>query len=743
MLGSHPISAILGADIAATSDTASLRAYVKALADVGLYVLLCEQGTKIPADYRTPKQKEEDLNKFREEVGAPEGVDIGQPRGGIYLATNDAARLRTYVAKFRKDKLAEKESVRIAELKELDKKAKTTPLSSEEAAHAASLKAYLEASDTAPLNLAVEVGNSHLIVADCDTAAQKSAFCRWWASKSGDPSVAFALPTVLSPGVCENGVWKHKDGGHYYFTLDGFILPKNAGKMTVEFEGESFDVFWRDRYVLIPPSVRAEGPYRRVGPVLSLTENRWLEQEITRYCAAKSVRPRAGEGMSEESLSALVEWYNNTSWADILVPHGWEWTGVDKSCGCPIWGRPGGRSSDKSATAHEPGCGRDEYNTDDPPIHFWTSMPGKEITDKLTSIGAGANTLSKLQLFAALEHRGEDGDALRSIPGVRRMGTRSVPVPGMPFNTSKRVELGGGEDDGDDGTGDNGESYGLAAPNPPTPAQTVLTPLQMGGTTPVTEGVTPHVHPSYVQVPSSTGDVSSKSLVPPATIMPSPNVGADGQFVTTNVTPTVTPSVTPSVTGVPTVGVTENEAPRYDTHYGNAPQQHVTGVPPNTYPAQGHQFSPTPPSSSRGVGGGFDLVPDFNFTGANALNTPSVSDYPAPAPAAERTVPAYSPQEVGTPAQNVAATPAASFVPPLPTTVQTPVSVTPSVATIVPPYPTTAVAPVTAAATAEASQSDDPKGNAVTALSAEDRQSIVTDVSLAVIDILKREGVIK
>lgn len=742
MLGSHPISAILGADIAADSDTSSLRAYVKALADVGLFVLLCEQGTKIPADYRTPKQKEEDLAKFREEVGAPDGVDIGQPRGGIYLATNDATRLRSYVAKFRKDKLTEKTSPLTFELKELEKKSKKGGLTPEEVQRCADLQTLIDNTpDNAPLNLAVEVGNSRIIVVDCDTAAQKNAFCKWWSSKSGDPSVTFALPTVLSPGVCENGVWKHKDGGHYYFTLDTFIMPKNAGKMTVEFEGESFDVFWRDRYVLIPPSVRAEGPYRRVGPVLSLTEHRWLEQEITRYCEAKAVRPRAAEGMSEESQTALIDWYNNTTWSDLLVPHGWEWTGVDNSCGCPVWGRPGGRSSDKSATAHEPGCGRAEYNSEDPPIHFWTSMPGKEITDKLADIGAGANTLSKLQLFAALEHRGDDGEALRSIPGVRRTGTRSVPVEGMPFNTSRRVELTDGDDGGDDGTGDNGERYALA-PTSPSPVM-VSAPYapQQGAPYPVTEGVTPHVHPSYVQVPSSQGDVSSKTLVGPGAFMPPQNTGAVHDFVTPGVTPVVTGAVTPIVTGVPTQGVTENEAPRYDPRYGNAPQQGQPAPQGYAPTVQGHHFPAQAPEAAPRRTSGFDIVPDFDsMGGGQAVASPAYAPA-APTPMVFPPATAYDPNGIhgGAPQRPAQGGYAAGY--------PTAAPVAPSVPQSFPGFPQQPAAhdggnlPQVPQASVSEGYASAPAP--VAHLSAEDRQAIVTDVASAVLGVLRQEGVIK
>lgn len=600
MLGSHPISAILGADIAADSETSSLRAYVKALTDVGLSVLVCEQGTKIPADYRTPKQKEEDLDTYRRELEVPDGTDIGSPRGGIYLATNNEARLRSYVTKFRKDTFAARTAPLTTELKALEKVGKKSGFTAETAARVEEIKTIIDNTpNNAPMNLAVEVGNSNLIVVDCDTAAQVRAFCNWWASKSGDPLVAHALPTVLSPGVCENGVWKHKDGGHYYFTVDGYDLPKIAGKMTVEHEGETFDVFWRNRYVLIPPSVRPEGPYRRVGPVLSLSDHLWLEQEIHRYCAAKKLRPTAAEGMSDAHRSTFLEWYAHTSWSDLLVPHGWEWTGTDTACQCPIWGRPGGRSSDKSATAHEPGCARSEYNPDDPPIHFWTSAPGKEISDMLSSIGAGVTTMSKLQLFAALEHEGDVGSALNTI-GIRREITRSVPVPGTHFNTSKLVEL----DDEED-------SYGNDHDGEEQTAQVEAQTPQTGVTDPLTGGgcVQTHTPPAYT--PTARDDDASKTLVQPAAFNPPQNSGVAQENLTAPVTTPVTPIVTAPVTPIVTAGVTEIGAPHYDPRYGMPQEQHLANPTEAPQLSGGHQFSSSPVASREAAP---SLMPKFSFT---------------------------------------------------------------------------------------------------------------------------------
>lgn len=404
MLGSHPISAVLGAEVSAHSDTANLRAYLKGLTDVGLAVLFCKPGTKEPLDLRTKKQIEDDDAAWQDETGIPNA----EHPGGVHLATNDLSRLRSYVTRFRKTFGDGNPDKKTGEVKPI-----------------------------APVTLAIEVEKSGVIVIDTDTEAQRAACCAWMAELSGNRNMAWCTPTVTTPGVQgPDGVWKHRGGGHFYFATDGIELPAGAGKMTVTHGDEKFDVFWRNRYVLIPPSERKEGRYERIGAVMSLSKHMWLHNAISTHI--ESVAARVFDGMSgldDESRETLLDWYNSTSWASILEPAGWELTGTDTSCGCEVWGRPGGRSSDKSATAHNPGCSR-YPDSPDPPIHFWSSMPGSDIESKLFDVG-NRETLSKLQLKAALEYHGSDADAMRDIDGLIKGGETEVIIrPDLPFGIS-------------------------------------------------------------------------------------------------------------------------------------------------------------------------------------------------------------------------------------------------------------------------------------------------------------------
>lgn len=383
MLGSHPLSAVLGADVSATSPTQTLRAYVKGLTDNGLHLLLCEPYTKFPADYRTPAQRSADAEAERREK-EEEGVTSSTPppsadtakeqkaRGGVHMATNDVARLRQYLTRARK------------------------------------------ADENLPINLAFEVGRSNILVVDCDTAEQREAFCDWFAQLIGDERLRYTIPTVLSPGEYRDGTWFHRDGGHYYFDASEVDLPHGSGKMSVNHNGHVFDMFWRNRYILIPPSIRKEGAYSRVGPVLTLKDYPQLVQLILNAGAEQEARlaSRGDSGMSPEMTEAIKEWYPTVSWEEILLPVGYSPNRPD-ACGCPTFTRPGG-SNPKSVTCHVPGCDNDKFNAEDPPAHFWSTNVEPEIMEKIKLTGDGGGTISKLQLLAALHFDGDEGAAMNA-----------------------------------------------------------------------------------------------------------------------------------------------------------------------------------------------------------------------------------------------------------------------------------------------------------------------------------------
>src|SRR5699024_10939117 len=121
-------------------------------------------------------------------------------------------------------------------------------------------------------NLALNVGSSRTLVIDADTAEEVEAFQQWATELSGDARWHKVVPTVATPGaVDKDGNWKHRNGGHYWFTLpDGFDLDTQALPATLRIEhgNSSFVAMLHSAYVLIPPSARPEGEYRVVGPAM-------------------------------------------------------------------------------------------------------------------------------------------------------------------------------------------------------------------------------------------------------------------------------------------------------------------------------------------------------------------------------------------------------------------------------------------------------------------------------------------
>ena len=418
----------------------------------------------------------------------------------------------------------------------------------------------------APVTMAVSVEPSKLLVVDTDTAAERQAFCAWMAQKAGRPELAFTTPTVLSPGVFKDGEWVHKDGGHFYFAVGDVELPLARGKMSITHDGASFDVFWRDRYILIPPSERKEGRYERLGPVLNLSDNMWMVAEISQYIEDHKPKERNDDDkLPPEVREGLIEWYGHTPWSTILEPHGWERTGNDSVCGCEQWGRPG-RSSDKSATAHVPGCLRQEYtDSPDPPIHFWTRFPGREIQDKLTEVRG--ETLSKLQLLAAVEYDGSDHAAMGSItelPARRIVGVEIV--PGRPFAMS----IGAVRYEATDT-----ESDLLDMPNMVMPAHPYVAQPTPPNTAPIS---TPHAATPAATNPFNTGGVhhvsglpfgmsssSSENLVGTA---PSNIITAEQNFQNPAMNP-ATGIATDTDTGTNTDSATVTSTPRYEDRYEN------------------------------------------------------------------------------------------------------------------------------------------------------------------------------
>lgn len=489
MLGMHPIFTLFGTAPDLTTPTGAAN-YTRQLAQqAGLHVMLTQPGSKIPWDTRTDKDRETDDAHWQQLRQENPDRNLPEKMGGFYLASNNPTRLNKLIKsgyKIIEQELAERDYLRdrrdmaqlrqagqagvadgfsderrdelvelynqanadIDELKtatgkpprkgtkkyqqfvRATKLAEGAELTGDEQRRLSAIEDSYPEDHPWP-NFAVEVGSSNAVVVDCDTADEVAWFKEWAAQQSGDAKWMKTMPTVLSPGVFADGEWKHRDGGHYWFTVDEAAelttgdgipvkpLPEEITKVTVKKPGTNvqFTIMVNRAYVLIPPSHRAEGSYRAAGPSHSLPG--WLYSYILtdhidrREQAARKREEKAQrEGLGPEEVEQLEHWWETRSWGSILSQLGWTRYGKPDSCGCPVFSRPGG-SSPKSATAHVRGCSDARYaDSMDPPIHFWTDSPGPEISAMIDAAGT-SGTLSKLQLVAAVEESGDVAKATR------------------------------------------------------------------------------------------------------------------------------------------------------------------------------------------------------------------------------------------------------------------------------------------------------------------------------------------
>lgn len=318
------------------------------------------------------------------------------------------------------------------EVQEPDKWTSSNPcFPQDRAAFMAAITAQEAAGSLVP-NIAVVAQPGSLIVADLDTAEEVGEFSAFLGEE-----VRF---TVKTPGMRNgDGGWKHKDGGHIYYSVAGDEeLAAAVATLGATEKIGGAAIMLRSAYCLLPPSERDEGAYVRVGepkvipPKLraALIEKARAEKEKKEK---KETRTPAA-GMQPGGVDpAEAAWKKDHSWSDFLTEDRWTEVGTE-ACGCPTWLRPSG-TGDKSAVAHE-GCEYGDF------LHLFTT----------TYIGAVGNaaekhgpSLTKVQVAAHVYHGGEiqevfreierdynDGYGLGMARGFGNIEPRSSAVPALP-----------------------------------------------------------------------------------------------------------------------------------------------------------------------------------------------------------------------------------------------------------------------------------------------------------------------
>lgn len=253
-----------------------------------------------------------------------------------------------------------------------------------------------------PLNVGVVAWPSRLIVVDADNTGPCEAFLADWAAAEGDEGYLTHSPTVKTPGaIGEDGKWKHKDGGHWYFTVpEGVDLE--LGRQVIKAKG-GYDIRWGWSMTVVPPSTRPEGPYVPTGDVLDAPQ--FLIDMILEDCARVTEKRARHEEMFVND--AIAQWSLEVGWGTLLVEDGWRDTSKLDSCGCPIFEKPaGGSTTVKSATAHNGECTYYENFEKHGPLHLWTTDPPPPLDEW------DSDTITKLQ-YVALTRYGNDIDAAK------------------------------------------------------------------------------------------------------------------------------------------------------------------------------------------------------------------------------------------------------------------------------------------------------------------------------------------
>lgn len=277
----------------------------------------------------------------------------------------------------------------------------------------------------AALSVGVRVGQgSGLVIVDADNDAEVGAWRAWWrANVGGDLPAA----TVSSPGVQDAaGAWVHKNGGHWYLQLPaGYLIPERApAGVPVRGGDHQATLKVRDSYAVMPPSVRAEGPYRVTGEILPAPT---AVLDLIDASASSVREPREFDrATSDHPIDA---WAASVTWDELLTEAGWTPHDVPERCGCPTWTRPGGSADPKSAVAHGDACDRGNDQ-----LHVWSNTVQNDW---------GTSNLTKAQFVAHTWHGGDLAEALNGLGIDRPAGGTAVSAADLATSAASRTRVPG------------------------------------------------------------------------------------------------------------------------------------------------------------------------------------------------------------------------------------------------------------------------------------------------------------
>lgn len=267
-------------------------------------------------------------------------------------------------------------------------------------------------------NLAIDVGRSRMLCVDVDTPAEYQGWRDSWRKHTGTDWDSVGELTVKSPGVYDpiTETWKHHGGGHIWIDLSTVEPDPNRDLLLSVGEGiykdpSGWTAMYRDKYVLVPPSIRDGRGYTFEGSpisanvdwLLGIAANAAAQRESRRIDMAERRAARLADPSIGLGEAGLIQWSTDTTWTELLAGQGWVNTGLVHSCGCPDWTMApvDDHASPRSATAHEDGCSASGFDNDEGhhALMIWSDNRPSYL---LGVPRPGAKIMTKIQFAAAV-----------------------------------------------------------------------------------------------------------------------------------------------------------------------------------------------------------------------------------------------------------------------------------------------------------------------------------------------------
>lgn len=419
-------------------------------------------------------------------------------------------------------------------------------------------------------NLAIDVGRSRMLCVDVDTPAEYQGWRDSWRRATDTDWDSVGELTVKSPGVYDpaTGTWKHHGGGHIWIDLSTVEPNPNRDLLLSVGEGiykdpSGWTAMYRDKYVLVPPSVRDGRGYTFEGSpisanvdwLLAIAANAAAQRESRRIDSAERRAERLrdpGIGLGE---AGLIRWSTETSWTELLAPLGWVDTGLVHSCGCPDWTMApvDDHASPRSATAHEDGCSASGFDNDEghAPLMIWSDNRPPFLVNVPRD---GAKIMTKLQFAAAVARpeprHGEPLNADDIATGYRAHGLAYDGATLHPLNVAATEPA-----------APVSPAQIQAALAPPTTPVATPSPAPDLGTPPVARSLATPLQEAPSTPPPVLGTLGTAPVAPrrnPNQIIPSPPTNRESDsvldYLVTASTIAARPKAPPLIPGVVDMG---------------------------------------------------------------------------------------------------------------------------------------------------------------------------------------------